>query len=160
MPLVFREAHADWFRRKLGLAEWREDDDQLLQGLFRVLSAQGVDYPRFFRLLARFPDPALGELFEDPRGFDAWAAFYRERVAEDAIDPAARRVAMERVNPKYVLRGHLAEAAIARAMQRDFSEVARLRQILAQPFAEQPEHEAYALPPPAGSPPVVLSCSS
>ncbi len=158
------------FLRKLGLADWRgEDDEVLLRGLFRVLAAQQVDYPRFFRLLCDLHTgdapaalDALRALMPDPRGFEAWVEFYRERLASEggARDPAARRAAMQRENPKYVLRGHLAERAIAAAQQREFGEVDRLLGILAAPFDEQPEHAEYALPAPPGSEPVALSCSS
>ncbi|MCC6992987.1 MAG: YdiU family protein [Deltaproteobacteria bacterium] len=163
---TFASAFEAHFQRKLGLAEWRgESDEILLRGLFRVLAAQQVDYPRFFRLLCDYPDAAaldaLRGLMADPRGFDAWAEFYRERlVSEAARDADQRRAAMRAANPKYVLRGHLAERAIAQAQQHDFTEVDRLLHILAAPFDEQPEHAEYALPAPPGSEPVALSCSS
>lgn len=162
---AFVAAHEARFQRKLGLATWRgEDDLTLLRGLLRVLGRHRVDYPRFFRLLGAFPEAAatdaLRALFGDPRAFDAWAEFYRERIAADGRAPAVRRAEMDRENPKYVLRTHLAQRAIARAEQRDYAEVDRLLAILRDPFAEQPEHDAYAHPAPAGTPEVALSCSS
>ena len=66
---------------------------------------------------------------------------------------------MNRVNPKYVLRNHLAEVAIRRAKEK-FSEVERLAQILRRPFDEQPEHEAYAALPPDWAGSLEVSCSS
>jgi uncharacterized protein YdiU (UPF0061 family) len=161
-------AYEDRFRAKLGLATWRGDPDrQLLRGLLAVLASQRVDYPRFFRLLGAFAEPAgraaLGALFADPRGFDAWAEFYAERLASEGSgggDPAARRARMDRVNPKYVLRTHLAQRAIELAEDSDFSEIGRLLGLLLRPFDEHPEHEAYALPAPAGTPTPVLSCSA
>jgi uncharacterized protein YdiU (UPF0061 family) len=67
---------------------------------------------------------------------------------------------MNRVNPKFVLRNHLAQAAIEKAQQKDFSEVKRLHQILQRPFDEQPEHEAYADLPPDWAASISVSCSS
>ena len=67
---------------------------------------------------------------------------------------------MDRTNPKYVLRNSLAQTAIERAQAGDFSEVDRLRALLDDPFAEQPEHEASAAPPPAWGRHLVVSCSS
>jgi len=164
---TFTSEFEDRFRRKLGLLEWRgEEDEVLLRGLFRVLAAQQVDSPRFFRLLCDLPEAAaldgLRALVDDARGLEAWLEFYRERLASEggAREPAARRAAMQRENPKYVLRGHLAERAIAAAQQREFGEIDRLLAILAAPFDEQPEHAEYALPAPPGSEPVALSCSS
>jgi uncharacterized protein YdiU (UPF0061 family) len=51
---------------------------------------------------------------------------------------------MNRVNPKYVLRNHLAQAAIERAVDGDNSEVAALMRLLSRPYDEQPDMERYA----------------
>ena len=67
---------------------------------------------------------------------------------------------MNHVNPKFVLRNHLAQTAIERAQQGDFSEVARLLLILEHPFDELPEHAAYADHPPAWAQQIEVSCSS
>jgi uncharacterized protein YdiU (UPF0061 family) len=67
---------------------------------------------------------------------------------------------MDGVNPKFVLRNHLAQAAIERAQQGDFGEVERLLRVLERPFDEQPEHEADAGFPPAWAQQIEVSCSS
>ena len=67
---------------------------------------------------------------------------------------------MDRVNPRYVLRNHLAEVAIRQAQAGDFSEVDKLRQILARPYDEQPGHAAYAALPPDWASGIEVSCSS
>jgi uncharacterized protein YdiU (UPF0061 family) len=67
---------------------------------------------------------------------------------------------MNRVNPKFVLRNHLAEQAIRQANEKDFSEVARLLDVLRRPFDEQPENEAYAGLPPDWASDLEVSCSS
>ena len=74
---------------------------------------------------------------------------------------AERRPRMDAVNPRYVLRTWIAEQAIRKAEdENDFSEIERVRLLLRDPFAEQPEMEAYAEPPPEWSRELVLSCSS
>lgn len=60
---------------------------------------------------------------------------------------------MNRVNPKYVLRNYLAQIAIEKAQQKDFSEIDRLFMVLQTPFTEQPAMESYALPPRTGKTP-------
>ena len=67
---------------------------------------------------------------------------------------------MNRANPKYVLRNHLAEQAIRQARDGDFSEVRRLLKVLQRPFDEQPEHSAYADFPPDLAQHLEVSCSS
>jgi uncharacterized protein YdiU (UPF0061 family) len=67
---------------------------------------------------------------------------------------------MDKVNPKYVLRNYLAQIAIDKAQNKDFSEVNNLLQILQNPFDEQPEHEKYAALPPDWAAGIEVSCSS
>jgi uncharacterized protein YdiU (UPF0061 family) len=105
-------------------------------------------------------DTSARDMFIDREAFDRWAADYRARLATEARDDVARREAMNRVNPKYVLRNHLAETAIQRAKDKDFSEVERLAAVLRRPFDAQPEYEAYAALPPAWAGSLEVSCSS
>ena len=72
---------------------------------------------------------------------------------------------MNRINPKFVVRNYLAEAAIRKARgedgePRDLSEVERLCTVLRRPYDEQPEFDHYAKPPPEWAVGLQLSCSS
>jgi uncharacterized protein YdiU (UPF0061 family) len=67
---------------------------------------------------------------------------------------------MDQVNPKFVLRNHLAQRAIEMAQQNDFSEVYKLNLILNNPFDDQVDFEKYANPPPPNLEAVEVSCSS
>jgi uncharacterized protein YdiU (UPF0061 family) len=67
---------------------------------------------------------------------------------------------MNRVNPLYVLRNHLAEQAIQAAAKDDASEIDTLLMLLRDPYTERPGFEAYAMPPPEGSAELAVSCSS
>jgi uncharacterized protein YdiU (UPF0061 family) len=156
-------------RRKLGLAAWRgEADDRLLERLLGLLARDGVDWTIFWRRLAALPartedgagGPPLRDLFLHREAFDAWAADYRARLAEEGSDDGARRAAMEAASPVYVLRNHLAQAAIERAHEGDFSEVERLHDLLRDPFTERAGMEAYADHPPDWARSIVVSCSS
>ncbi len=105
-------------------------------------------------------DEALRDLFIDRDAFDAWSVEYRQRLrAEGSVD-AERRVAMNRVNPKYILRNYLAQVAIAKAEQKDFSEVKRLLDILRRPYDEQDGNDIYAALPPDWAAGIEVSCSS
>ena len=97
-------------------------------------------------------DASVRDLFVERIAFDDWATAYRERLRQEGTPDAGRAAAMNRVNPKYVLRNHLAEQAIAQARsdagKRSFSEVARLLKVLSRPYDEQAEFEMYAALPP------------
>ncbi|SEM80201.1 hypothetical protein SAMN05444354_12383 [Stigmatella aurantiaca] len=160
---------AQWqarMRQKLGLRETREEDRGLLETLLARMAESRTDYTRFFRALGHFDaspqadNASLRAMFAAPEGFDAWAALYRTRLAAEGSVDAERRERMARVNPKYVLRNYLAQTAIARAQQGDFSEVDRLRAVLSRPYEDQPGAEAYAEPPPHWGRCLEVSCSS
>ncbi len=137
----YEQAIDEVFRGKLGLVTERPEDTQLIGGAIELLNANRTDWTRFWRRLAMLrtesSDPAddapVRDLVVDRASFDAWAAQYRLRLAAEGSDDAERASRMNRVNPKYVLRNHLAEVAIRKARgddgPRDFSEVARLLKI-------------------------------
>ncbi|MFN7570723.1 MAG: protein adenylyltransferase SelO [Betaproteobacteria bacterium] len=169
----YETAIGEHMRAKLGLATAQDGDDALIERLLAALHANRADWTSFWRNLSRLrvdtTDPAddapVRDLFADRAAFDAWAADYRLRLKREASVDAERAARMNRVNPKYVLRNYLAEAAIRKARgddgaPRDFAEVERLLALLRRPFAEQPEFEAYAKPPPDWAAGLQLSCSS
>ncbi|MGH8595351.1 MAG: hypothetical protein ACREXT_01685, partial [Gammaproteobacteria bacterium] len=89
---------------------------------------------------------------------------YVARLARDVQDGDTRRAAMNRVNPKYVLRNYLAQLAIDQAEQGDNSLTLELLDCLRRPYDEQPTRERFAAKRPdwarqrAGC--SMLSCSS
>jgi serine/tyrosine/threonine adenylyltransferase len=153
-------------RAKLGLHTERPGDDALANRLFDVMQANHADFTLTFRNLARVSkhdasgDASVRDLFLDRAAFDAWVNDYRVRLSEESLSDAERAIAMNRVNPKFILRNHLAETAIRRAKEKDFSEVERLAAVLRHPFDEQPEHESYAALPPDWASSLEVSCSS
>ena len=163
---IFGDAMDAALHAKLGLAERRADDQTLIDALFALMQAARVDFTSLFRRLADFdrndgvPGSAARDLFVDREPFDRWAVDYRARLGQEARDADLRRVEMRAVNPKYVLRNHLAEAAIVAARENDFAEVGRLARVLQRPFDEQPEFERYAGLPPDWASTLEVSCSS
>jgi uncharacterized protein YdiU (UPF0061 family) len=159
-------SYAQGMRAKLGLRSEAPGDRELAAALLRRMQHDRVDYTNAFRALSRLrrddrdADGALRNWFADPAAFDSWAADYRARLRAEGSDDAERQARMERTNPRYVLRNYLAQRAIERAEAGDPSEIERLCQVLARPYDEQPEHAAYAAPPPAWGRELVVSCSS
>ena len=163
---VFMDTYIHGLRDKLGVLSEDGRDPVLFAELLQLMAANRVDYTRFFRALADFSSHdetahcAAGDEFADPTAFSAWAESYRQRLRAEHSQDDVRARAMKRVNPKYVLRNYLAEQAIEKARQRDFSEIERLRGLLSRPFDEQPGMEAYAEAPPAWARAIEVSCSS
>ncbi|WP_231971176.1 protein adenylyltransferase SelO family protein [Polynucleobacter necessarius] len=91
---------------------------------------------------------------------ERWFSDYIARLRNESIVGLQRQEMMNLVNPKYVLRNHLAQIAIEKAQNKDFSEVEKLLNILSKPYAEQSEYESYATSPPDNFPSVEVSCSS
>ena len=151
---------------KLGLTQTLGDDSQLTDALFTLLQTNQVDFTLFFRRLGnlRLTEPAadapLRDLFPDRPAFDAWAVQYRARLLQENSADPQRKLAMDACNPKYILRNYLAQVAIEKAQNKDFTEVANLLAVLEHPFDEQPEHEHYAALPPDWAGHLEVSCSS
>lgn len=85
------------------------------------------------------------------------------QLAASGISDEERKVSMDAVNPKYVLRNYLCQSAIDAAESGDFGEVRRVLKLMERPYDEQPGMEKYARLPPAWAyrPGVcMLSCSS
>jgi uncharacterized protein YdiU (UPF0061 family) len=153
-------------RAKLGLRTTQDGDRELMDAMFALLQENHADFTQFFRTLSDLKtdtdevDDDLRDAFIGREAFDAWAARYRLRLRAENSDDAARKVAMDAVNPKYVLRNYLAQVAIEKAQNKDFTEVARLLSVLQRPFDEQPENEKYAALTPDWASHLEVSCSS
>ena len=158
--------YRDHLRRKLGLREDGGEDEALLQELKSLMVGSRVDYTIFWRELGTFSsDPAakherLREPFLNPDRFGAWAVQYRERLQREQSRDKERRAEMDRINPKYVLRNYLAQAAIEKAQQKDYSEIDRLLNLLRDPYLDHAGMDSYAAAPPNWGKHLSVSCSS
>lgn len=159
-------SYRELMQAKLGLVERQTGDDDLLQDLKSLLVGSRVDYTIFWRELGTFSSAAgatnerLREHFLNPDRFDVWAGQYRDRLLSERSRDDERRGRMDRVNPKYILRNYLAQGAIEKAQQKDYSEIDRLLRLLHNPYTEQPGMETYAAAPPNWGKHLSVSCSS
>ena len=151
---------------KFGLSEEQEDDAGLIQDLLSLMQQSHVDYTNFFRALGSFssqeglPNESLRDFFLDREAFSGWAKRYTDRLRREKSRDEERSSRMNRVNPKYILRNYLAQQAIEKAQQKDFSEIDRLLTLLQNPYSDQPGMDAYAAPPPNWGKHLAVSCSS
>lgn len=169
-PDAYAAAMTARWTAKLGLREHRDGDEALINRWLGLLASSKADFTRSWRHLARIstrddsPEAVAGaglrEEILDLAALDAWLPDYRARLRGEQSDDTERAVRMNAENPKYVLRNHLAQAAIARAEAGDASEIGRLFTVLARPFDEQPSFGAYAAEPPPEARHIEVSCSS
>ena len=165
MPLFERE-YRSLMRAKLGLTDARDQDEELIREFLGLLQGSHADYTIVWRELGGFlsgrgmVNDRLREHFLNRERFDAWAVQYAERLRAERSRDDDRQQAMNRVNPKYVFRNYLAQAAIEKAQQKDFAEIDRLLALLQHPYIDQPGMEGYAAPPPNWGKHLSVSCSS
>jgi uncharacterized protein YdiU (UPF0061 family) len=97
-------------------------------------------------------------LFIDQSAWVGWRDRYLSRLQSKPSEAAVKK--MLSINPKYVLRNHLAEAAIQKSKLGDHSEVETLFKLLQSPFDEQTKFDHYANLPPDWAAQIEISCSS
>jgi serine/tyrosine/threonine adenylyltransferase len=147
---------------KLGLAESRPGDRELIESVLKLLARDKVDYTIFWRRLTGHVGgesaDSVRDLFLDRAAADAWLLQYSERVEAQGRGDAA--ALMRETNPKFILRNHLCELAIRQAKLKDFSEVEALLTLVQAPYDEHPGHEDKAGFPPDWANLIEISCSS
>ena len=177
---------------KLGFKSFQpETDGTLVKDLLEILTLAETDMTIFFRNLARL-DPnqegtrdgealsmdiktlirPLTDAFYVPSQITgdtlerlyAWVEAYIRRLKQDNRTLTEKQKQMNQVNPRYVLRNYLAQLAIDKAEQGDYSMIHDLHEVLRHPYEDQPGKETFAEKRPdwASSKPgcSMLSCSS
>lgn len=167
--------HVRMMSDKLGLKNEAETD--FIVELEQLLYQSEMDLTLFFRNLSKFDENNPTEFWtllqessysENLENFrEKWNIFlavYAEILIAENREKSERIEAMNRVNPKYVLRNYMAQLAIDAADEGDYSIVDELFNLLLKPYDEQPESEKwFALRPDWAKTKVgcsMLSCSS
>ena len=141
-------------RSKLGLKKEDKKDILLIEELENVLQLSETDMTIFFRKLANLKKAntedwmsVIEEAFYKPteiletikERWKNWFKTYRERLVVESLTDDQRKIEMNKVNPKYVLRNYMAQLAIDAANKRDYSIVNELFNLLKKPYDEQSE---------------------
>jgi uncharacterized protein YdiU (UPF0061 family) len=149
----FEAAYLNGLRGKIGLQTRQEGDAELTKDLLRRMAENSADFTLTFRLLCEAAADPAGDVsvraeFTDPTAYDTWALEWRNRLALEHRDPESRRIAMWRVNPIYIPRNHLVEAALDAAVDElDFRPFEDLLEAVTEPFEERARHARYSAPP-------------
>ncbi|CAI5476711.1 unnamed protein product [Closterium sp. Yama58-4] len=134
----FLSAYQQRMAAKLGLPSYDKD---LTQSLLQLMAKHSSDFTNTFRALARVPAeqetsdadllaPMRGALgLQEGAGKDGekekewvdWLRLYTAKLRAEKVSDAARRAAMDAVNPAYILRNYQCQLAIEAAERGDFS---------------------------------------
>jgi len=169
----FQEYQMKLYRAKLGLLKSSESDELLIGLLLDTMETTEADFTQTFRDLSEL---SLEDLKSQKVPESAWGLYqcfkskqikeflnlYVEKLEKDEIVDEERMIAMQKTNPRYILRNWIAQRAIEMAEEDDFSEVQFLLKLLKNPFQvnKDAEKKGYASKPPKWSKKLAVSCSS
>lgn len=176
----YEKEYLNMMRNKLGLSITEEEDNQLIHILTENLQLTETDMTIFFRKLSQIKkEESAEDAFElikesfykveevIDKTNDSWMYWftqYLNRLKQESISDTNRKVAMDKVNPKYVLRNYMSQLAIEAAEKEDYSLIEELHLLLKNPYQEQDEYQKWFAKRPdwarekIGS--SMLSCSS
>jgi uncharacterized protein YdiU (UPF0061 family) len=140
-------------RAKLGLKSGLQQDRALIEELFAIMAGSNADFTLTFYRLSMLDmdasnDDDIVALFDHAQPFSQWVDKWRQRLRQESSDDGERKAGMRAVNPVYIPRNHLIEAAIRAAEDHgDFSVFHALHDVLQQPHDVQPGKQVYMQPP-------------
>ena len=152
-PGLFMDAHTAGLARKLGLADVKAEDTQLIEEFFDLMAQTRGDFTLTFRYLADMAHPesyksSVGDIYQIPEPMHAWVERWQQRLATDGLDAAQRQTQMYIANPVFIPRNHLVEEVIRAAVDHgDFTPFHALVDRLLKPFDFEPADSRYALAP-------------
>ncbi|EXE92868.1 hypothetical protein SAMN02799632_00326 [Acinetobacter pittii] len=157
---IFLEHYGQGLCQKMGLPHFHKDSLDCSFAFLRILQTEQLDYTQSFIRLQNKEYKALRDDCLDIRQFDEFLSQYESIREHQDIDELDAN--MQKANPVYILRNHMAQRAIEAAERDDFSEVDRLFKLLNHPYTKQPELEQPQDlgPLPSDVPDVAVSCSS
>jgi uncharacterized protein YdiU (UPF0061 family) len=137
-------------RRKIGLVSSEPGDADLANDALATMDGQSVDHTLFFRHLARAANGDTGpvlSLFDNAGQFSEWLPRWQDRLSRDPQTPESRVAAMDAVNPVYIPRNHMVEAALTAAWQDgNLAPFHDLLDVVKQPFTKRDGLDAYEGP--------------
>jgi len=158
----FHTMYETVMRAKLGLEIAHEEDGALVRWLLGILHKERIDWNVFWYRLSHYAGDrsALMEIVIDREALGAWMDSYDVRLTLESRPPQERLAAMQKTNPKYILKNYMLQEVIDAATQGDFSLVWQLQALAQRPFDAHPDMERYAHPTPLEYRHFELSCSS
>ncbi|GEA52203.1 UPF0061 protein [Vibrio inusitatus NBRC 102082] len=151
-------------RARFGFTTERENDPELINSCLDLMEKLGLDFHFTLRILSEtgpnnWSDAELNNSLNKPE-FTTWLRDYEKRILLDYQNDHERQKAMQGVNPKYILRTHLAQETIQQVENGQFDILDTWLAVLANPFIEHSCPSHWSLPPRSDQKGICLSCSS
>ncbi|MEK8073061.1 protein adenylyltransferase SelO [Rhodococcoides navarretei] len=145
----YRQHYSAAMAAKLGLGD-DAVDAELVDDLHRLLTDHRADWTLTFRALAENlrGNSAPFDSLVPPDASGSWLARWRAAVAVRGEEFSSVADAMDRVNPAYIPRNHLVDAALQAATNGDLGPFERLLEAVTSPFDRRDDRSDYALPAP------------
>ncbi|CAB0150164.1 hypothetical protein PSI9734_00731 [Pseudidiomarina piscicola] len=144
---VYQRYYSKQMSAKLGLSASDAATQQLLEDYLDLMQQQQVDFTLAFRFLGDADNIRSAELFQQHQDWQDWYQRWRQALAQQHPTAADASVALNSVNPAYIPRNHLIEAAISEATNDGSLELFnRLQHLWQSPFVEQPEASEFMRP--------------
>lgn len=153
----YQKEYLNMMRNKLGFKIAKEEDAILVESLTELLPLVETDMTIFFRNLGNIQKEDSAEVaFEKIKesfynekdlsesildNWYTWLHHYSNRINEEVFTDAERKLQMNSVNPKYVLRNYMAQLSIDAADEGDYSLINELFELLKKPYDEQPDKQ-------------------
>ena len=145
-PLLFNTFWLEGMRRKLGIFNEEQEDQELCRDLLHAMIKYEADFTNTFLSLTF--NRQEGMTFLHSEEFKTWYKRWMKRLERQ--EQSKERVVdlMKKSNPAIIPRNHLVEEALDAAVENDdFSVLESLLDVLADPFAHSKEQAEYAKVP-------------
>ena len=170
----FKEKYTKILRKKMGMENSNRHNDVYLIGtLLQMMEDKKSDFTLTFRQLSDWKLKDIKEhhvpkhlwavdSISSHKYFKEWTHYYGIAIEEGGVDDAARKLSMDKINPRYVLRNWIAQEVITKTEKNDFDLLHKVHRVLQRPYTEQEEAELSGLadPPPEWARNIKVSCSS
>lgn len=152
---IYMAAYRQRLCKKIGLPQATDDDHALLMEWLALMAKHQLDFTLGFRVLsgqlgASSPTASsTSDLLVLPDESASWIRQWHRQLSLASLTEQqtdALRQAMDAVNPVFIPRNHLVEAAIEAGYNNDFTAFHALVDTLATPFDYDPSKAALALP--------------
>ena len=144
------------YMQKLGLTQESEELSAVIEAFLLMLEKSSVDMTMFWRKLSDFKEAKdflatvescsylpQNEFKDHCEEWLKCLATYSSLINKEKRSDGERKLAMDAINPKYVLRNYIAQQIIEKAEKGDFSMLDEVYELLQNPYADQPEYEKY-----------------